>query len=124
MTQGTLTLSGDKQIADEFNKFFASNFNAEVYKPRPIESTGDIKLEDILYEMTESKVFEAIAKTKPAVALDKFPLKLLHLCPHLFASLLMPVFCSIFILASFPEEWKYSFIKPLHKRGSKGHTKL
>ena len=121
MTQGTLTLSGHKQIADEFNKFFASNFNPEVYKPRPIESTGDIKLEDILYEMTESKVFEAIAKTEPssAVAHDKFPSKLLHLCPHLFASLLMPVFCSIFILALFPEEWKYSFITPLRKHGSK-----
>ena len=114
MTQGTLTLSGDW-----VQQIFCFKFQRRSIQTKTYREYGTNKTWRYSIQNDRIQSFWSHRKTKPsAVAHDKFPSKFLHLCPHLFASLLMPVFCSTFILASFPEEWKYPFIKPLQKHGS------
>ena len=108
------------QIANAFNIYFSSNFNHTEIPAIVYESDGSLKLDDILLSLNPSIIREMILdmKESPTITNDFLPLKLLKLCPDVFATL-HHIFCSIILTRSYPEVWKSASIRPIFKNGAK-----
>ena len=126
MYHGSKVLTNDRNIANEFNCYFASNFNQQIYNLNPNILYSDtypaaIRTVELLQDICEAEILDTISATKrsSAVVFDQFLLKLLHLCPRFFASVLVSIFFSIILTHFYPDTWKTSYVKPLHKTDSK-----
>ena len=93
MYHGSKVLTKDRNIANEFICYFASNFNQQVYNLNPDILYSDtysaaIRTDELLQDICEANILDTILGTKrsSAVVFDQFPLKLLHLCPRFFSS--------------------------------------
>ena len=89
MYHGSKVLTNDRNIANEFNCYFASNFNQQIYNLNPNILYYDtypaaIRTDELLQDICEVKILDTILGTKrsAAVIFDQFPSKLSHLCPR------------------------------------------
>ena len=118
MFSGTSKLGSWIDVANAFNDFFASSFNTNSYDTRiPDDRQSLIFFNDFCGSFTDSDILQVILNSTACTydTHDEFPNGLLKKCSVLFATLFRVVFNCIILNCQFPEIWKSSFIKPIHK---------
>ena len=105
-------------VANAFNDFFASNFNTNSYDTRiPDDSQSFLFFNNFCGSITDSDILQLILNSTPCTyeTNEEFPNGLLRKCSVLFATLFRVVFNCVILNCQFPEIWKSSFIKTIHK---------
>ena len=105
-------------VAIAFNDLLASNFNTNLYETRtPDNSQGLIFFNDFCGSFSGSDILQVILNSTACTfeTHDDFSKELLKKCYGLVATLFRIVFNCVILNCQFPEIWKSSFIKPIHK---------
>ena len=125
MFSGTSKLGSWIDVANAFNDFFASDFNANSYDTRiPDDSQSLIFFNDFCGSFTDSDIPQVILSSTACTyeTHDEFPNGLLKKCSVLFATCFPVVFNCVILNCQFPEIWKSPFIKPIHKGACRNVT--
>ena len=105
-------------VANAFNDFFASNFNTNSYDTRiPDDSQSLIFFNNFCGSITDSDISQVILNSTACTdeTNDEFPNGLLKNCSVLFATFFRVFFNCVILNCQFPEIWKSSFIKTIHR---------
>ena len=118
MFSGTSKLGSYIDVANAFNDLFALNFNMNSYETRiPDDSQSLVFFNDFCGSFSDSDILQVILNSTACTyeTHDDFPNGLLKKCFGLLATLFRVVFNCVILNCQFPEIWKSSFIKPIHK---------
>ena len=119
---GTLKLGSWIDVANAFNQYCASNLNTNSCELRmPDENQNLLLLQDFCGLFSDSDIHQVILNSivSSYEIHDDFPNVLFKKCTVIFATLFRNVFNCVILICQFPEIWKSSFTKPIHKKLNK-----
>ena len=114
-------ISGDRDKADLFNKYFASVYTVEDTQVLPtLESrSGENYLPSINITADSIELKLKKLNTSKSAGPDKLHAKILHELRKEISKPLCIIFTKSLVEGKLPDDWKKANIKPLHKKGNK-----
>ena len=119
MTNGTITATGNPEIANCFNEYFYSVFTKDDSQSRQPEPLSLFYIEPSSFSVSDVFDIMSTLNTTKATGIDNISPILLKNCA---SSLSIPVH-TLFLLSitsgALPKEWKTHLITPIFKSGNK-----